>query len=269
MSRHKLKKLEAQSKELKMKTVPLGAGVDQYGQHYGICKNRAGLWGFRHDTVEAAIIRQARTARARATSTRGKGNLFGAPASGPGGYKRADIVAYNYYGPGKHLFLDVAVTASDSPTALKGGSADTTGAAARKRAAVKDAKYITLAARCGGKFKPAVIERQGAFDDAFAGVVKLLTGDGERDPLQADDYCFSTSSRTTYAAADIGLSAVIADAYMVSLLAEHDVHGRPLGGGADSETPSNPSHAARAHASRRENDKLAPLWYECPGLVQA
>ena len=83
------------------------------------------------------------------------------------------------------------------------------------------------------------------------------------------DDCFSTSSRTTYAAADIGLSAVIADAYMVSLLAEHDVHGRPLGGGADSETPSNPSHAARAHASRRENDKLAPLWYECPGLVQA
>ena len=114
-----------------------------------------------------------------------------------------------------------------------------------------------------------VIERGGAFDDAFVNLIKQLTGDGERDALRAEDYCFSTSSRTTYAAADIGLSAVIADAYMVSLLAEHDVHGRPLGGGADSETPSNPSHAARAHASRRENDKLAPLWYECPGLVQA
>ena len=61
--------------------------------------------------------------------TRGRGNLFGAPALTPGGYKRADVVAYNYYGPGKHLYLDVAVTAEDSATALKSGSADTTGAA--------------------------------------------------------------------------------------------------------------------------------------------
>ena len=114
-----------------------------------------------------------------------------------------------------------------------------------------------------------MIERGGAFGDSLVSAIKMLTGDGDRDPLRAEDYSFSTRSRSTYAAADIGLSAVIADAYMVSLLAEHDVHGRPLGGGADSETPSNPSHAARAHASRRENDKLAPLWYECPGLVQA
>ena len=66
--------------------------------------------------------------------TRGRGNLFGAPALTPGGYKRADVVAYNYYGPGKHLYLDVAVTAEDSATALKSGSADTTGAATRARA---------------------------------------------------------------------------------------------------------------------------------------
>ena len=97
----------------------------------------------------------------------------------------------------------------------------------------------------------------------------MLTGDGDRDPLRADDYCFSTRSRTTYAAADIGLSMAMGDAYMVSLLAEHDVAGRPLGGSADSQTPPHPSHHAHARAPRRENDKLAPLWYECAGQVPA
>ena len=59
------------------------------------------------------------------------------------------------------------------------------------------------------------------------------------------------------------------DAYMVWLLAEHDVAGRPLGGSTDSQTPPYPSYAAQARAPRRENDKLVPLWYECAGLVQA
>ena len=97
----------------------------------------------------------------------------------------------------------------------------------------------------------------------------MLTGDGDRDPLRAEDYSFSTRSRSTYAAADIWLSMAMADAYMVSLLAEHDVAGRPLGGSTDSQTPPHPSYAAHARAPRRENDKLAPLWYECAGLVQA
>ena len=176
---------------------------------------------------------------------------------------------YGYYGVGRHLFLDIAVTACDSATALKAGSADTNGVAARARAAVKDAKYIPLAHACLGRFKPAVIERGGAFDDAFVNLIKQLTGDGERDALRAEDYCFSTSSRTTYAAADIGLSMAMADAYMVALLAEHDVHGRPLGGTTDSQTPPHPPHAAHARAPRREGDKLAPLWYEQLGLAQA
>ena len=79
----------------------------------------------------------------------------------------------------------------------------------------------------------------------------------------------NTKISRMYAAADIGLSTAMADAYMVSLLAEHDVAGRPLGGSTDSQTPPYPSYAAHARAPRRENDKLAPLWYECPGLVQA
>ena len=58
----------------------------------------------------------------RGFPTHGRGNLFGAPALTPGGYKRADVVAYNYYGPGKHLYLDVAVTAEDLATALKSTS---------------------------------------------------------------------------------------------------------------------------------------------------
>ena len=86
-----------------------GGVVDPFGRHYGICKNRGGLWGYRHDTVEAATVRQMRLTRGcNAFPTRGRGNIFAAPALRPGGWKRADIVAYNYYGTGKHLFLDDA-----------------------------------------------------------------------------------------------------------------------------------------------------------------
>jgi hypothetical protein len=47
----------------------------------------------------------------------GSGNWFGARArrtGAKGGYKRADLVLPNYYGLGRHLFLDIAVA---EPTA--------------------------------------------------------------------------------------------------------------------------------------------------------
>ncbi len=101
-----------------------------------------------------------------------------------------------------------------------------------------------------------MIERGGAFDDAFVNLIKQLTGDGERDALRAEDYCFSTSSRTTYAAADIGLSMAMADAYMVALLAEHDVHGRPLGGTTDSQT----HHTHHTRRTRVHHAVRATSW---------
>ena len=57
-----------------------GHAVDAFGRHYSSCKNRGNCWTHRHDCVEMSLIRQARIGRARATSTVGKGNLFGTPA---------------------------------------------------------------------------------------------------------------------------------------------------------------------------------------------
>ena len=48
-----------------------------------------------------------------------------------------------------------------------------------------------------GHFYPAVIERFGAFGSQLVGLIKMLTGDGDRDPLADDDYVFATRSRTT------------------------------------------------------------------------
>ena len=108
-----------------------------------------------------------------------------------------DIVLWNYYAPSRHLLLDVAVADPCSATSLRAHSADTPLAAATARARVKKAKYDPLAKHAGHVFKPAVMERFGAVGDDLHSVVKLLSGDGERDPFRADDYVFSTRSRTT------------------------------------------------------------------------
>ena len=87
------------------------------------------------------------------------------------------------------------------------------------------------------KFKAAVVERFGACCDDFAGFIKVLTGDGDRDALRADDYTFSASSRTTYMASLLVFGAVISDAAMVDRVIGMDVQqvaaappgGRPRG----------------------------------------
>ena len=70
-----------------------------------------------------------------------------------------------------------------------------------------------------------MIERYGAFGDDLQWIVKEIAGDGDRDPFRCkyDDYCFSTCSKKTYVAADLGLAAVIGDALMVATLARRDV----------------------------------------------
>ena len=89
-----------------------------------------------------SLIRQARISRARATSWATAGNLFGTPAisskkSLKYGYRRADIVLWNYYAPSRHLLLDVAVADPCSATSLRAHSADTPLAAAAARARQK------------------------------------------------------------------------------------------------------------------------------------
>ena len=249
-----------------------GRAVDAFGRHYSSCKNRGNCWTHRHDCVEMSLIRQARIGRARATSTAGQGNLFGTPALSSKkslryGWRSADIVLWNYYAPARHLFLDVAVADPCSATALRAHSADTPLAAAASRARVKKAKYDPLAAHAGHVFKPAVMERFGACGDDLQLVVKLLSGDGERDPFRADDYVFSTRSRTTYFASDLVLSCVISDAHMIALLAEADVAGRPLShAAACSHSARRPTSHGTPHCPASSVCDRRPLWYETGGV---
>ena len=84
-------------------------------------------------------------------------------------------------------------------------------------------KYGPLAASVSSQFRPAVIERFGACCDELVGFIKVLTGDGERDALRADDFTFSASSRTTYMASLLVFGAVISDAAMVDRVIGLDV----------------------------------------------
>ena len=142
-------------------------------------------------------------------------------------------------------------------------------AAAAARARVKKAKYDPLAAHSGHVFKPAVMERFGACGDDLQHVVKLLSGDGERDPFRADDFVFSTSSRTTYFASDVVLACVIGDAHMISLLAEADVAGRPLSHAAACSHSARRPRGSTSHGTPYPAHSVCdrrPLWYETGGV---
>ena len=122
----------------------------------------------------------------------------------------------HYYGPGRHLFLDVAVAdpASGSALACSPSSAVSSGVAAQLRASKKAAKYEPLAQSVSSAFRPAVIERYGACCDDLVGLIRMLCGDRDRDQLEPD-YAFSTCSRSTYMASRVVFACVLADAAMV------------------------------------------------------
>ena len=92
--------------------------------------------------------------------------------------------------------------------------------------------------------------------------IKMLTGDGDRDPLVDDDYVFATRSRTTYLASHLCFATVIADAYMLDTFTSHDVSGRPLGGAAAAPPP--PRVPAPA-GTQRVSD---PCFYEVAGVMR-
>ena len=64
-------------------------------------------------------------------------------------------------------------------------------------------------------FVAAVVERFGACGGRLTGLIKILTGDQERDALRDEEYTFSTSSKTTHVASQLTFAAVMADAAMV------------------------------------------------------
>jgi hypothetical protein len=210
-----------------------GMQVDPFGFHSGNCRagNRWGLWTNRHDTVQMAILYVLRNSGRRAMAcSAGSGNWFGARArrtGAKGGYKRADLVMPNYYGLGRHLFLDIAVAEPTAGYALSAtpSSAARAGVAADVRAARKCAKYSDLAAGVSSDFQPACIERYGTMCGALVGLIKSMVGDRARDAFFDDEYAFSTSSSTTHAASKITFAACMADAAMVERVVEAEGKG--------------------------------------------
>ena len=164
----------------------------------------------------------------------------------------------NYFGPGRHLFLDCAVADPGSGGALAGGSASASGVAAALRADKKIAKYAPWAGSVSSQFRPAVIERFGACCDALVGFINMLCGTGERDALRVDDYSFSASSRTTYVASQLVFGSVIADAAMIERVIGMDVEERAhAGGGARS------GRIGGQRAGQREVEGMGGrFWYE-------
>ena len=83
-------------------------------------------------------------------------------------------------------------------------------------------KYAPICDAIGSKFIAGVVERFGACCEDLTGFLKLISGDGDRDPL-CDDYTFSSRSNTTYVAQMVVFATVIADACMLSDVIDCDV----------------------------------------------
>jgi len=167
----------------------------------------------------------------------------------------------HYYGPGRHLFLDCAVTDPCAGAALTAqpSSATSSGVAAEQRAAKKVAKYGRLAAAVSSRFRAAVVERFGACCDAVCGLVSMVCGERQRDALRDGDYTFAASSRSTYAASLLVFSVVMADAAMVEHVISVD---------ASEAAPARYMGAPRRHAAaempeQREIEGMGGrFWYE-------
>ena len=126
------------------------------------------LWTDRHDGLQCALMRAMWFARvtARAVGTR---DYFGS-ANPPLKKLRADIVCMHYYGMGRHLFVDVAVTEPATQRMVGGArsSATEAGVAAEVRTQKKYGKYCEACARIDSTFRDAVIERYGHCSDGLA-----------------------------------------------------------------------------------------------------
>ena len=243
-----------------------GASHDAYAFHPGTCRrgNRASLWTIRHDALQLMLVHVVRLlGYAVQSCSVGAGNWFGAAGwdGAKRSYKRADVVLPHYLGPGRHMFLDTAITDPAAGGALNArpSSATTPGVAASLREAKKVSKYGPLASGVSSQFRAAVIERFGAHCDSLVGFIKMLCGDGDRDALRAEDYTFSASSRTTYMASLLGFGAVISDAAMIDRVIGMDVQEAAA---ARDQVPRR-GYGAIGPPGRREVEGIGGrLWYE-------
>ena len=113
--------------------------------------------------------------------------------------------------------------------AAVGRDSGTPGAAAGAREAAKVRKYRPICERIGAQFRPAAIERHGHCGDGMCSVIKLLSGDGERN-LAEDDISFTAPSKTTFVSQHLVFAAVMADAAMACEFIQMAVHRIPRRG---------------------------------------
>ena len=209
--------------------------LDVYGFHPGTCKsgNAGGAWTQRSCVLEGALAYIACRVGVYAVQI-GNANWFGTAGwdplakNGAGAYRKADVVFVGFNGGGqRHLFVDVAIVDGSGDTAV--GSAP--GHAASAREAAKVRKYQPICDRIDAQFRGAVIERHGHCGDGMCSIIKLLSGDGERDLMQ-EDTSFTAPSRTTHVAQHLVFAAVMADAAMVDDALASALHRLPRGRGA-------------------------------------
>ena len=112
------------------------AALDVHGWHAGLCGkgNTESLWTRRHDVVQMALLIVSRRYGYTAVDcSTGSGSWFGSAGLRPGSTRSraADIVYPHYFGPGHHLFLDIAVADPGTGAALSAtpSSATTSGTA--------------------------------------------------------------------------------------------------------------------------------------------
>jgi len=204
-----------------------GAAHDCFGRHPSVCGsgNRLGLWTDRHDAVQRAIMWVFRRA-GQSIRAVGQQHLFGSAGWTPsGGYLLADLFVPSYRAVGRHLFIDVAVADPGGLTPLTSSpsSAMEVGRAAHLRLADKHRKYDGPTRSVGGEFRAAVIERFGACSDDMLALLRMISGDGDRDLQGADDYTFSAPSRKSYYEQHVVFATVMADAAMLEMAISMDV----------------------------------------------
>ena len=210
-----------------------GETVDPYGYHYGSgCKkgNRGNAWGARHEVFNDALISALLGLGARGAHAVTQNYLGEAALTGRGrGYVRPDGRLRGYHAVDRHVYWDSAIADPAGRVALRDGSAAVAGlgAAARRRCAVKNAKYATLVSGAGSQFVAAVAERFGSVSGPLQGLYKQVAGEGERDPLRDEGWTFSSSSRITFMAQRVGFALAMGDALMVEALCARDLRGPP------------------------------------------
>ena len=140
---------------------------DAGGWHPSVCRrargNRDGAWTTRHDALQWALVWVLRRLRGQAQAV-GKRQMFGSASfTHAGRALHADIVSYHWRGPGRHLWVDVAVATPAALEAIRAtpSARDAPGVAALLRERKKHRKYGATVDAVGGCFRAGVMERLG------------------------------------------------------------------------------------------------------------